>query len=166
MTHKRLDEIAAIPRELMERMEREADVYASNGDGLVDPAKFYAFLAGAQALWSALIESDVEFDYIGAVNASALWDAERRGGYELFKDGARWQFDQNKAQLTAMRAERDRLREELSTIREAGNIYIEELRADRANLRAALELAKNILNGVESPNNWLDEIEKLERGGV
>lgn len=34
------------------------------------------------------LESACAFDYIGAVNASARWDAEKRGGYELFKDGA------------------------------------------------------------------------------
>jgi len=90
--------------------------------------------------------------------------------------GARWQFDQNKAQLEAMRAEREGDHKALS----------EALWRER-NLRAALERAKRsgtnlrhiamcsaIMEPERSPvkiaaREWdqmLAEIEKLERGGA
>ncbi len=128
---------------------------------------------------------EMEFDEGRAIDAAGKAVAEMRDingeAFDAFRRGARWQFDQNKAQLAAMRAEIERLRKfhtshgprDVDAIE--GDLRglrcnVTRLEAENANLRDALAYAKKLLLApgevIYSSRDVAAEIEKLERGGV
>lgn len=71
------------------------------------------------------------------------------------------------AELSRLREENERLRAEVVELlneSKEDNINWEKDCTERDNLSKALEYAKAILGGRETPEDWLAEIEKLERG--
>jgi vacuolar-type H+-ATPase subunit I/STV1 len=124
-----------------------------------------------------LTQSQVaEFDRAHAANESLKYDALNRGGYELFVDGARWQFDRDRAILNEREMREDLLRKEVAAV-EAENERLvleliklstehpcyklsKELEADNANLRRALEACADWLLETEDEMNhqpgWQD----------
>lgn len=148
-----------IPNPLMERMERESrETLERHSKGPPYVTDF--FIAGAQALWSALTEGAVEFDEHEAEQALSV-----EGDYICDEaiarvKGARWQFDQNKAQLEAMRAECTMWKEKY--IRDPDKGEEQFLKEENANLKAALEYAKTRMRDHGMPNAMIAEISKLE----
>lgn len=127
------------------------------------------------------LDEIAEFDEDRAIDNSPPCPANYDSPWSKeFVDGARWQFDQNKAQLAAMRAEIERLRKfhtshgprDVDAIE--GDLRglrcnVTRLEAENANLRDALAYAKKLLLApgevIYSSRDVAAEIEKLERGG-
>lgn len=115
------------------------------------------------------LDEIAEFDEDRAIDNSPPCPANYDSPWSKeFVDGARWQFDQNKAQLEAMRAERTMWKEKY--IRDPDKGEEQFLKEENANLRAALAYAKKLLLApgevIYSSRDVAAEIEKLERGGV
>jgi hypothetical protein len=124
------------------------------------------------------LDEIAEFDEDRARDAAGKDVAEMRDingeAFDAFRRGARWQFDQNKAALEAMRASlngwgKDAQDTRLVLASHEGTIA--NLKSENANLRAALERAKeafiNSFRGSTTDvEDLIAEIEKLERGGV
>lgn len=124
------------------------------------------------------LDEIAEFDEDRAIDNSPPCPANYDSPWSKeFVDGARWQFDQNKAQLEAMRAERTMWKEKY--IRDPDKGEEQFLKEENANLRAALVHAQCAIKDLGASVNemypsdldgWADvllaEIEKLERGGV
>ena len=113
---------------------------------------------------------EMEFDEDRAIDNSPPCPANYDSPWSKeFVDGARWQFDQNKAQLEAMRARIDEVATMTLTHATRANDNLREAN----DLRAALKLAKEYISSQSVPANkmclatkTLAEIEKLERGGA
>lgn len=92
------------------------------------------FMAGVHWLWQHLANSAPEFDRILAANESLKYDSLNRGGYELFVDGARWMYEQDKVRMEARWIDRG----ELDDANIRLNYKVQELEAKIKGLMEAL----------------------------